>query len=265
MPGTVWIPTPADFYDQISRGAITGYVPWGILGYNGDVDIIAGGEDIWPVGGLYTWPAAAQQMELVSTSVEDDPDKGAGVPGTGVHAVTLHYLNAAGVEFTEDITLNGTTVVTTTAVNIFRVQYFVAKTVGTTGAAVGDVSIRNLADTPVYGRISATMTSGRSMIWRVPAGKVLFITSVTFSIAGVASGKDGLFTCRATYNGLSDLVTTQPMFFPFGELYLADSGMNRPIEIPVRLPAGVDIKATVSVGTDNAVVAACWRGYLQTL
>lgn len=245
-------------YD-IAEGNIPGHSMWEKTGYNPDVD--SGTEDLWWGGGTYTWPAAEQQMELVSTSVEDDPVKADASVGTGIHTVTVHYLNAAGVEKSEDVNLNGTGVVTTTATDIFRIQNFRTKATGTALKAIGTISIRNLADTPVYSQIGVGLTRARNSAWRVPAGKTLYITSVFMSSTGTATGKDAIFTIRSTYDNKA--LAIRPFMMPIIEAGVMDGGVHRDFELPIKLPAGVDILGTVTVGNDNTTCICVLRGWTE--
>ena len=59
-------------YD-VAEGNVSGHESWTKIGYNGDVDV--GTEDMIAQGGTYVFPAAAIQMDIVSSSAEDDPAK----------------------------------------------------------------------------------------------------------------------------------------------------------------------------------------------
>lgn len=57
-------------YD-IAEGNVSGHTRWTKLGYTGS--LVANTEsDLWSAGGVINWPATAQQMEVVSGSVNDD-------------------------------------------------------------------------------------------------------------------------------------------------------------------------------------------------
>ena len=106
---------------------------------SGNID--AAGEDVcrWEdVGGpsrLPTPAPAGEQMTLVSSNNADN-----GATATGVLTVRLHYLDAGGYEQTEDVTLNGTTPVTTTATDMRFVNDLYALTVGSNGVAEGNIT-----------------------------------------------------------------------------------------------------------------------------
>ena len=247
-------------YD-IAEGNIAGHTEFERFAYNADIDIAS--EDIWTAGGVYVWPAIAQQMELVSTSAADD-----GNPlGTGVGVVTIYYLTADGTAATEDVTLNGTGVVTTTAQDIYRVNSMKAKTVGTGGAAAGVISIRNFADTPVYSQIEVGNTRSRNSMYTVPKGKTLYITSMFAGLGYVSSAANpsnsAMVTLRATYD--HEAVALRAFFMPHAEIQVGSGGggVVRPFEIPMKFPAGTDIKVSATTSANNGQVSVGLRGWLE--
>lgn len=246
-------------YD-IAEGNVSGHSEWERFGYNGDIDISA--EDVWSVGGTYIFPAAAQQMELVSSSAEDDPDKGSSVAGTGIHTVTLYYLDNTGAAATEDINLNGTGVVTTTAVNILRVNALKAKVVGTGGGAAGTITIRNLADTPVYSAIEVGNTRSRNSIYTVPLGKTLYVTSMAGG-CGAAAATSAVITLQATYD--HDAAVVRTFFMPHAEIQVGSGGGGflRIFEIPLKFPATSTLKCRATTTANNTIVTVGMRGWLE--
>jgi hypothetical protein len=181
--------------------------------------------------------------------------------GPGVNVVTIFYLNAAGVEKTEDVTIGPKVAVATVATDIYRINAFRSKTVGNTGKAVGNIDLRNLADTPIYARIAPGYTRSRNSAYTVPFGKTLFITGATFSSVGIATGKDVIFTLRTTYDDINNSMRT--FFVPLIEIGLMDGAVHIPFDIPLRLPAGVDMIVTGLAGSDNAKCSSILRGWLE--
>lgn len=147
------------------------------FGYNADVNLAW--EDVTTEGGIIKLPAAAGALHLVSNSVEDDPDKGAGVPGTGIHSVTIYYLDSTYAEKSVDVALNGAAAVTTSVNDIFRINKVIAKTTGTGGAAAGTITLKDVTDTDLYGQIKVGETNMLSAAVTVPLGKKLLLTGVT--------------------------------------------------------------------------------------
>lgn len=247
-------------YD-IAEGNVSGHESWSKIGFNGDVDV--GTEDMIAQGGLYVFPASAIQMDIVSSSAEDDPAKADTNPGTGIHTVTLYYLDADGVEHTEDINLNGTAAVATVATNIYRVQNMRAKVCGTGGAAAGNITLSEHSGTTYkYGYIMTGHTRMRQCVWTVPAGKTLYITSISFAVGGAAATKTAIFTTVAKYDNKAGAART--FFLPYNEVIVEDGTYHRELEIPTKLPAGTDLKVRVQSYTADSICTCSLRGWLET-
>ena len=246
-------------YD-IAEGNVSGHSAWSKIGYNGDVDV--GTEDMIAQGGVYVFPSAQQQMDIVSSSVEDDPDKGGSVAGTGIHTVTLYYLDNTFTEKTEDINLNGTSAVATTATDIYRVQNLRAKVCGTGKAAAGNITLSEHGGTTYkYGHIAAGQTRQRQCVWTVPKDKTLYVTSVAFAVGGATKEKAAVFTTLATYDNKADAVRT--FFFPYPEVVIEDFAYSRELEVPTKLGAGVDLKVQVRGLVADCVCTCTLRGWLE--
>ena len=217
-------------------------------------------EDVWIVGGNYVWPTSAMQMEVVSSSVEDDPVKADTNVGTGVHSVIIYDLNGSGVSATETVSLNGTAAVATTATNIYRVQGFRAVTTGTGLAAAGNIDLRNIADTPIYSRIATGYTRARNITYTVPTGYNLYVTSSTIGVYGATKGIR--VTARSTWD--SDAAAQRDFFIANSEYVMGNGIIYRPFEVPTRLPAGTRLKTSVIADAAGAVVSVAHRGWLET-
>ena len=224
-----------------------------------NIDVDAAEEDLWAVGGLYVWPAANQQMEIVSSSNDDSGNS------TGAWTVKIWYLDSSFNEFNETITLMGKIPVATVATNIYRINNFRIQTTGTGGKAAGDIDIRNLADTPIYSRIPTGATRARNSIYTVPAGKAIFITNMTYSIGASAVGHFGRFSFRARYDDITGVPST--IFYPYSEIGVTDMAFTIVYQIPMKFPAGVDIKVSVQADATNAnaVCTVQYRGWIETV
>jgi len=225
------------------------------LGYNPDVD--AAKEDLWSVGGLYVWPTAEMGMEIVSSSADDAAE------GTGARTVKIWYLDDAFVEKTETITLTGVTPVATVATDIYRINRFKVMTVGSGGVAAGDIDIRNIGDTPIYSRVVAGETESRDIPYTVPAGKLLNISQVTYSVGGAKTGVFGKYTLKSTYDQISGAVGT--IFYPISEIGVQDGAFTITYVTPIQIPAGADLIVSIQSGATNAdaVCTIQYRGWLE--
>jgi hypothetical protein len=243
-------------YD-IAEGNIEGHTVFSKLGYG---VIGTGGGEVWGPGTAYVFPAAAAGMEVVSSSANDAS------AGTGVQTVRIYYLTNTYVEKTTDVTLNGTTAVATTALDIFRVNNFRALTVGANAVAAGTIDVRAIADTPIYSRILAGNTRARNAVYTVPVGKNLYINFVTIGASkGSTVGNVAIFTSRATYDDKRSVSLTAGTFFmPYFEMQAVDGTIIMPLESPIKIPATVDTKMSC-VPAQAATICTCsLRGWLET-
>lgn len=73
-------------YD-IAEGNVSGHVPWSKVGYNPAVGVTE--EDIWSAGGVYVFPPAAMQMEVVGGANDVGTVLHSGTADAGGTATTL--------------------------------------------------------------------------------------------------------------------------------------------------------------------------------
>ena len=242
-----------DYREAIAGGQAAGAQGWSQLGYNGDVGTSS--ETVWTPGGEYVWPAAAQQMEVVSSGAQDT---GA---GTGIQQVQLFYLDAAFVEKSVILTMAGVVAVPTVVADIFRPQTMHAYRFGANFVAAGNIILRTLGGGTTYGQISQGFTRSRDCRWTVPVGKRLYVSSITFSTGSSAGNKNVQFTTRATYDDANARILPANCFMPYSEILLQDSAFRRPLDRPTVFPAGVDVKVSVVSDSAGAICTAGLRGY----
>jgi len=93
------------FYDNIAQGRYSNIQSWSKIGFNPEIKNVT--EDLIPQGGVYTFPASATKMDLVS---DNDNDGKTGSPSsTGARTVTIYGLGATYNSLSETVTMNGTT------------------------------------------------------------------------------------------------------------------------------------------------------------
>jgi len=122
----------------------------------------------------------AATLEVSSSSTDDT------ALGIGARTVTVYGLDSLGALASETVSMNGTTVVPTTAY-FFRVFGATVVTAGTVGAASGEIYIYTGAETAgvpdvattVLAQIKAANTSTFNGVYTVPAGKTAFLKKVT--------------------------------------------------------------------------------------
>lgn len=245
----------SSFLFKIAEGRLAGYQSWNKTGYNGDVDI-ANIEDVISQGSVYVFPTVKQQMDIVSSSANDSAS------GTGIRKLILRYLDDSFIEKSEIITLNGLTVVHTTATDIYRVQCLSAYECGSHGKADGNITLSELGgSTYKYGYVSLGNTRDRQCVWTVPKGKTLYITTACFSVGGTTKERTAIFTDLSTYDAINGVINN--FFSEYHEVVIEDGSFTREFEIPTRLPSGSDIKVQVKALNDNCIVSCSLHGWIE--
>jgi hypothetical protein len=126
--------------------------------------------DLSPIPSVVTIPVPGGiQLEVVSDSAQD------GVAGTGVLTLEIHYLDSTFAEAVEIVTMNGTTPVNTVATDIQEIQYMHTKTAGSSGKAVGNISIKDTSGVTTYDYILAGFNQTFTARWTVPLAKKAYL------------------------------------------------------------------------------------------
>jgi hypothetical protein len=183
---------------------------------------------------------------------------------TGAQAVRINYLDGFYMEHDEIVIMNGTTVVPTVNTNIYRINSFRVIAAGSTNAAVGGITLRNLADTPIYGFITATYTRSRSIMYTVPLGKTLWITQINVGYAWIDAAKAQNQYCRFWTRANRDPQTnfrTGTIFYPYTEILSVTGQVHVPLLEPTPLIAKTDIRVS-GIATAAGVATCALRGYL---
>lgn len=220
------------------------------------ISTAATGNDIW--SGTATTipipPDIGEQMSVVSTSDED------GAAGkTGILTLHLHYIDAAGNQARETITMNGKTPVDTVATNIRFVQEIHTDTAGSTYAAVGTITIYKYGSaSTIYSQIEPYSNQCLNTARMVPAGKICMLWIFNTSAGG---GKAADVRLRTT----SHHGEITPRIFQYKDsILLLDSGGNRHFRTPRIYPEFTIIKITAYTvsAAGGANVQAGWEGIL---
>jgi len=146
--------------------------------------------DISTIPNVVTLPnPGGIQLELVSSHANDN------ATGVGIQSIDIHYLDATtGLSMVELVVLNGTTPVNTVGTNFGNIQYIHARTLGSTGKAVGNISLRNTAGSVTYEYKVAGGNQSLSCRYTVPADETAFLRD--WHAAGMKKRVD--FYLRAT-------------------------------------------------------------------
>lgn len=228
------------------------------FGKNPDIDTGTLPEDVWSQGGLYNWPAVAQTMSVVSSSIADD------VGSTGVTSVRIYGLDADFLEVTDDIIMDGQTPVVG-SVEFLRVFRMEALTAGTGLTNAGTITATGTTSSLVHGAIPAGTGQSQMAIYTVPAGKRLvmsyFDVSITRDAAGGASAQANieLYIRDASTSGAPWKVKYEK------NLQITGTGSfaSAPKVARYVFPAKTDIRIEVDTVTDsNTGIEATFAGLL---
>lgn len=216
---------------QVSRGQI----PWHktLFKYGSNSDIDSALETIWSAGGLYSYPSAAIQMKVSSSSTDD------AALGTGARTIMVYGLDANYNEINEAVTLNGQTEVLTTKSFLRVFRAFVA-TAGSGGTAAGTIYVGTgtvTAGVPatIYAEIPLGANQTLMAVWTVPAGYTAYFSHGTLSAAS---------------NNATHTLLGQLCFRPLGgvmrtavEVTINNGFIPFNFEYPLALPEKTDIEA----------------------
>ncbi|MDT8337329.1 MAG: hypothetical protein RQ856_05835 [Candidatus Izemoplasmatales bacterium] len=195
----------------------------------------------------YTYLTSAEQLQVTSSSAQD------GVGGTGFLTMTLIGLDANFLEITETVTMNGLTQVTTTN-SFIRIYRAYGATSGTSLTNVGNITITNNAGTNQLVYIPAGDGQTLMTMWTVPAGKVAYLLSGSFS-SDTSKGARVTFRTR-----LNDGGTLYPWLTKY-RAYVTGGNNQFPFQIPFKIPAKTDIEVRVltPVATGNSTAGATFE------
>lgn len=224
---------------QVSRGQIQGHRNVTVFGFNPDVDTTQ--VSIWPLPSLITYPTAALQMTVSSTSANDTS------AGTGARTIVVEGLDANYNEVIETVTMSGQTPVTMTA-PLLRVNYAYVATAGSGNSAAGDIYIGSgtvTAGVPatVYDIIKFDYNDTTTGSYTVPAGHKAYLSQGLFS-SGQAGGSNAI-QGRLVTRGPNNIKTTAAL------TTLNNGTANYVFEYPMMIPEKTTIEATAIGSSTN--------------
>ncbi len=250
----------ADFKSAVAAGLVPG---WGVMNAMGEregMGTTATGEDIWRGNDLSPAPTshtsipmpadAGEQMTIVSEDAADNST------GTGVRTLRIDYIDAAGAEQYEVVTLNGTTGVNTTATNIRFVNDMYTQTAGSNGAAEGHIKIYKTGTVGlVYNMVAGGGNKSLIPNRMVPAGKTLIVKGWN---CAEAQGKRVAFRIRST-----DMNNTLiPGVFCFKGIQYLNKSTSGDIEMNIPVPALSIVKVSGWGDAAGGEASCDWVGFL---
>ena len=171
---------------------------------------------------------------------------------TGAQAVYISYLDGDYAKHNEIVILNGTTEVPTVNLDLFRINGMKVVCAGSLHETLGDVSLRNLANTPIYAHITSGYTITRQALFTVPAGITLYVNS--FSSAWCSPNDSKVQSARVILRANIDTENSfnvGDIFYPYFELQVTNEDVNVSNSVPVRIPAKADVIVS-AIATDAA-------------
>jgi len=222
--------------------------------------------DVWegsPSSSAYTFPTTGIQMGVVSSSSSDASTS------TGAFTVNIQYLNTLGATGSENIQMNGTSLVKSVATNIYRINSFSVASAGSSAVTVGDIIIESVSGsaTKTYAKIVAGRNKARQAVYTVPLGQTLYVSGFNASAASstpasnASSGTSQVVDLNSTDSNGS---TIAGVFSTKASVKLNGNSVVKKFEVPLVFPAGSDVKASAISGTTNsAEVLFGLEGWLE--
>ena len=232
---------------SLLQGGFPNLAVWSKIGNNPLVSIANVPATVWAVPGVaYPWPAAAQAMEVVSSSPNDT------AAGTGAQSVTVERLDASYNPLVETVALNGVTPVLLTG-NALRVNMSTVATVGTGGQNAGAIDVRIAGGGAVLDRIPlhGAIGIGRSdsAVYTVPNGQTLYL----FDMIPQLSNPSGGGTDNVHLHLHQRLGLTGPLIADF-QVSVTNQSHFVPLHpsLPyLKFPATTDLEVQLELSTAN--------------
>lgn len=155
------------------------------LGNNPDIDTGTVPEDIWPLGGVYSFLTVATALEILSSDVTDT------AAGTGARTVLINGLDGNYDEVAQTVTMNGTTPVAIPT-PLLRINSIIIMSAGSGEVNAGNISVRTVVGSLVKAYMPLGVGISRSAIYTVPNGYTLVVNSMVFSINRSAFTADSI-------------------------------------------------------------------------
>lgn len=214
-----------DFLLEIQKGNVAGHKIMRGIGERNNIGTTTTGEDLWLGNDLSSTPSApasttkipvpadaGEQMSIISESANDT------AAGTGIRTLTITYIDGSGNEQTTTVIMGGLTEVDLTPSDVRFIQDIQALTVGSTGAAAGNIRIYKKTDnTLVYSMVAIGGNQSLVPHKMVPLGKTLHLKMWT---AAEVRGKRMFVRLRADCNNATPPIRQQGVYLFKGTLGL---------------------------------------------
>jgi len=186
---------PTDYKYEVALSRRQGATTWNLWGYNSDIDI--GTETVWAYGGTFARMTAADTLNVVSSSTNDD-----GSPaGTGAQSVIIYGIDANYLAQTEVVTLNGTGAVTTAYswLGVNRVAIYLA---GSLGQNEGNITVTRTTGGSVQAYMPANVGTTQQAIFFVQDNHTALVDWLYVTLVRLASGNQPKLTTKCWVTSL---------------------------------------------------------------
>lgn len=229
-------------YD-IAEGNVANHEYVGVFGHNDTV--AAAFETVSDISTLMPYLSAAEDLSIVSSSVEDDTG------GTGAITMVVTGLDANYDAQTTTVTLDGQTPVNT-GDTYLRIHDSYVATAGSNGTNVGTISIQNNAATSSFTIIQPNEGQSHSANYTVPDGYTLYIANGWFTESSSKGSEMHVFV-----RPLNAAWRSVKVFNIF------DNGMNLPLPFPFSVAAKTDVEIRAYAVLAGANVTAGFEGWIE--
>jgi hypothetical protein len=172
---------PTEFFFQVTKGAVLKHKLVHKFGMNPDIDTASGYETIWGGGGDYTgFSAAAQTVDVSSSSTADTS------AGTGAQTIKVFGLDGSYNEVSEEITMNGTTAVTSSN-SYLRLNRVKVLTAGSGGENAGIITVGQTTSGDVFAAVPIGYNQTMICVYTVPNGYKAYVLEWGAHLAGRSS------------------------------------------------------------------------------
>jgi hypothetical protein len=232
----------SDFGLGIAAGDIPNYSVVHKFGRNSDIDVGLT-EDIWDGGNTYPFLTSAATLDVTSDNANDTS------AGTGARTVKIIGLDSSYDDLTETVSMNGLTIVTTTA-SFLRVNRILVLTAGVTGSNEGTISVKD--NSTVLGQVKPEINQSLMAVYTVPNATTGFITRFSGSCIPDITGSG--FRDGELFLKIRELSAVFQTKNAIGLSSRGNSFIDFDYETPLIAPAKSDIKMSYSAHQNNTKV-----------
>ena len=180
---------------------------------------------------------------------------------THAQVVKIEYLTTAFAEKSEIVILN-TTAVNTVNTDLYRCNSLRVIATGTSNTSKGNLTLQADGAGAVYSYITLGYTRARNIMYTVPAGKTLYINSISW---GYGYSTNQTHYCRLYTRANREPTTgflTGSLFYSYTETLIANTADERKFELPTKLTAGTDLKVS-GISTYSGIAVVQLKGWLE--